>query len=57
MYTVDPKWKGDSTLSKDKAFINLIFEVPGEVLRPVQGGLTRPDGTNEPAWRLIMRHG
>jgi len=59
VYTVDPKWKGrDSPLSKDKAFINLIFEVPGERLRPVPGGLRRPDGSHEPAaWRLLMRQG
>ena len=50
-YTVDPRWKGDSAASKDKAFINLIFEVPGEGLRPVAGGLETPSGV-ERAWKM-----
>ena len=39
---------------KDKAFIGLIFEVDGEVLRPVEGGLETPSG-NKAAWKLVMR--
>ena len=38
-YTIDlRRWKGDSDAAKDKAFINLIFEVTGEVLREIDGG-------------------
>ena len=54
MFTVDPKWKGDSEKSEDKAFIALIFEIGGEALRPVPGGLETPDGT-VPAWKLVLR--
>ena len=50
-YTIDPRWKGNSAASKDKAFINLIFEVPGEGLRPIAGGLETPSGT-EKAWKM-----
>ena len=50
-YTIDPRWKGNSAASKDKAFINLIFEVPGEGLREIAGGLETPSGT-EKAWKM-----
>ena len=53
-FTIDPNWKGDSAKSEDKAFIGLIFEVDGEVLRPVEGGLETPSG-NKAAWKLVMR--
>ena len=47
IYTIDPRWKGDSTKSKDKATIALIFEVEGEGLRAM------PDGyKGEKAWKL-----
>ena len=51
VYTIDPAWKGDSEASKDKAFINLIFEVPGEGLREIEGGLETPSG-QEKAWKM-----
>lgn len=53
-YTIDHNWKGDSDKSKDKAFISLIFEIDGEALRPVQGGLETPGGSLR-AWRLRVR--
>ena len=47
IYTVDPRWKGDSNKAADKATIALIFEVMGEGLRQM------PDGfEGEPAWKL-----
>lgn len=54
IYTVDPRFKGDSTASKDKATIKLIFEVPGEVLREAPGGYTPPGGQREDAWELKL---
>ena len=36
-----------------KAFINLIFEVPGEGLREIAGGLETPSGT-EKAWKMQL---
>ena len=49
IYTVDPRWKGDSTKAVDKATIALIFEVPGEGLR------VHPDGHNgEEAWKITL---
>ena len=47
IYTVDPRWKGDSNKAADKATIAIIFEVMGEGLRQM------PDGfEGEPAWKL-----
>lgn len=51
IYTIDPHWKGESEASKDKAFINLMFEVPGEGLREVEGGLETTSG-KEKAWSM-----
>ena len=51
VYTIDPMWKGDSNKVADKAFINLIFEVEGEGLRKVEGGLETPSGI-EPSWEM-----
>ena len=49
IYTVDPRWKGDSNKAIDKATIALIFEVPGEGLR------AHPDGYNgEDAWKITL---
>ena len=47
-------WKGDSDKSNDKAFISLIFEIGGEALRPVSGGLERAEGAVQ-AWKLVLR--
>ena len=47
IFTVDPEYTGDSDKSKDKATIALIFEVPGEGLRKLTGGLSGED-----AWKL-----
>ena len=55
IYTVDPRYKGDSTKSKDKASINLIFEVPGETVRAKPGGYTPPGGQREDAWELKLK--
>jgi hypothetical protein len=49
IYTIDPRWKGDSEKSVDKATISLVFEVPGEGLRRVEGGFQ-----GEPAWKLTL---
>ena len=54
IFTVDANWKGDSDKSKDKAFISLIFEIGGEALRPVSGGLERAEGAVQ-AWKLVLR--
>ena len=51
VYTIDPMWKGDSSASKDKAFINLIFEVGGEGLREIAAGLETPTGVVR-AWKM-----
>ena len=55
IYTIDPRWKGESDKGADKATIALMFEVMGEGLRQL------PDGfEGERAWRLtllVRRHG
>ena len=50
IFTIDPRWKGDSTKSKDKATIALIFEVEGEGLRAMPDGYKGYKG--EKAWKL-----
>ena len=49
IYTVDPRWKGDSDKAADKATIALIFEVQGEGLRQVAKGYE-----GEQAWKLTL---
>ena len=51
LYTIDPRYKGDTNKSADKAYINLIFEVPGEGLREVEGGIETTEGP-EKAWKM-----
>ena len=51
VYTIDPNFPGTSSKSKDKAVIALMFELPGEVLRPVPSGVETTSGTME-AWHL-----
>ena len=53
LYTIDPRFKGNANKSADKAFINLIFEVDGEGLREVEGGLETTDGS-ERAWKMKL---
>ena len=53
VYTIDPNFPGTSDASKDKASIALIFELPGEVLRPIPDGIDTPNGPLE-AWRLRL---
>ena len=49
IYTIDPRWKGESDKGADKATIALMFEVMGEGLRQL------PDGfEGERAWRLTL---
>ena len=50
IYTIDPRWKGESDKGADKAItIALIFEVMGEGLRQL------PDGfEGEKAWKLTL---
>jgi hypothetical protein len=49
IYTIDPRWKGESDKGADKATIALIFEVMGEGLRQL------PDGfKGERAWKLTL---
>ena len=49
IYTVDPRWEGDSDKAADKATIALIFEVQGEGLRQVAKGYE-----GEQAWKLTL---
>jgi len=53
VYTIDPNFPGTSELSKDKAAIALIFELPGEVLRPIEGGIETTTGHFD-AWHLKL---
>jgi len=53
VYTIDPNFPGTSDASKDKASIALIFELPGEVLRPIPDGIDTLDGPLE-AWRMKL---
>jgi hypothetical protein len=49
IYTIDPRWKGESDKGADKATIALMFEVMGEGLRQL------PDGfEGERAWKLTL---
>ena len=51
VYTIDPSWQGETDRNADKAFINLIFEVQGEGLREVAGGIEMPQGPMQ-AWKM-----
>ena len=53
VYTIDPNFPGTSNKDKDKAEISLIFELPGEVLRPVPGDIETPNGALK-AWYVKL---